>query len=192
MTGDIYVVSGPSGAGKGSLLNWVIPRLHDSWLSVSATTRLPRIGEQDGVHYFFISNEDFDRLIAEDGLLEWAQNHGERYGTIRTEVEDRLARGIDVILEIDPQGAFQVLEKIPNAVLVFIMPPSMEELERRLRARGTESDAAIRRRLADSRELLAYRDRYHRIIVNDDFGTAARELLELISDRKTVKEHQCL
>ena len=192
MTGDMYVVSGPSGAGKGSLLDWVIPKLDDSWVSVSATTRLPRKGEHDGVHYFFIGNEEFDQLIAMDGLLEWAQVHGERYGTIRKEVDDRLARGIDVILEIDPQGAFQILEKNPRAVLIFIEPPSMEELERRLRARGTESDAAIVRRIADSRELLAYRDRYHHVIVNDDFGTAALELLELIRNTRTVKETPCL
>jgi len=120
MTGDVYVVSGPSGVGKGSLLEKVIPELDNIWLSISATTRLPRVGEQDGVNYLFISSEKFDELIAMDGMLEWACVHGERYGTIRSEVEDRLEKGIDVLLEIDPQGAFQVLEKIPYATLIFI------------------------------------------------------------------------
>jgi len=180
MTGDVYVVSGPSGAGKGSLLERVIPELDSIWLSVSATTRLPRVGEQDGVHYFFISSEKFDRLIATDGMLEWACVHGERYGTIRSEVEGRLEKGIDVLLEIDPQGAFQVLERIPGAVLIFIDAPSVSELRRRLRKRGTESEAAIRKRIKDSEGIRKSRDRYHHVIVNDDFEKAAEELLELL------------
>jgi len=186
MTGDVYVVSGPSGAGKGSLLERVIPQLDNIWLSVSATTRLPRVGETDGVHYFFKGNEEFDRLIATDGLLEWAFVHSERYGTMRCEVEDRLARGIDVILEIDPQGAFQVLRRVENAILVFIEAPSMEELIKRLRIRGTEDEAAINKRMRDSAEILKHRDQYHHIIVNDDFEKAAEELLELFKkQRKT-------
>ena len=180
MTGDVYVVSGPSGAGKGSLLGWVIPRLDNAWFSVSATTRLPRDGEQDGVHYFFVSNKEFDRLIVTDGLLEWAKVHGNRYGTIRSEVEDRLARGMDVILELDPQGAFQVLDKIPKAQLIFIEKPSIEELGRRLRKRGTEAEAAIKKRMRDSREILKHRDHYHHIVVNDEFEKAAEKLLELL------------
>jgi len=179
-TGDVYVVSGPSGAGKGSLLERVIPTLDDIWLSVSATTRLPRAGEQDGMHYFFISNEKFDELIAMDGMLEWASVHGARYGTMRSEVEDRLKNGIDVILEIDPQGAFQVLEKIPGARLIFIDAPSIEELRRRLIKRGTEDEAAIQKRIADSAEIRKHRDRYHHVIVNDEFEKAVEDLEELL------------
>jgi guanylate kinase len=182
MTGNLYVVSGPSGAGKGTLLALAMRRLDNVWLSVSATTRLPRENEVEGVHYFFLSDEEFDDLIAVDGLLEWAAVHGKRYGTIRREVEQRLDRGIDVILEIDPQGALQVQERLPQAILIFIMPPSIEILEQRLRGRGTESEASIRHRLSNATEELAYRDRYHEIIVNDDLATAAEELYQQISE----------
>ena len=186
MTGDIYVVSGPSGAGKGTLLTKVMPQLDNVWLSVSATTRAPRIGEQDGVQYFFISKEEFDRLISLDGLLEWALVHGECYGTVRSEVEDRLNRGMDVILEIDPQGAFQVLAKVPDAKLIFIEPPSIRELEQRLKKRGTEDGKAIQKRMADSKELLKSRERYQYIIVNDDLDKASKELLSLFGKKTQV------
>ena len=180
MTGDIYVVSGPSGAGKGTLLAWALPKLTNVWLSVSATTRAPRSGEHEGVQYYFISNEEFDRLIAHDGLLEWAAVYGERYGTVRSEVEDRLTRGIDVILEIDPQGAIQVLKKMPEAILIYIDPPSLEELEKRLKGRGTEDSKTIQKRMDDSIELSKYKDRYQHVIVNDNFKTAAKELLAIL------------
>ena len=180
MTGDLFVVSGPSGAGKGTLLAQVMPKLDNIWLSVSATTRAPRKNEVDGTHYFFISDEEFDGLVSTDGLLEWASVHGERYGTIRSEVEDRLAKGTDVILEIDPQGALQVVSKIPQAVMIFIEPPSIEVLEQRLKKRGTEDGAEIRKRMADSLDELEYRWRYQHVIVNDDLESAAEELLELL------------
>jgi guanylate kinase len=181
MTGNLYVVSGPSGAGKGTLLALVTRRLDALWLSVSATTRAPRKGETDGVQYFFISNEAFDDLIAVDGLLEWATVHGERYGTIRKEVEQRLEQGIDVVLEIDPQGAFQVQSKLPQAILIYIAPPSFEVLEQRLRGRGTETEASIRRRLSAAHGEMECRDRYHTVIVNDELEAAAEELYQQIS-----------
>jgi guanylate kinase len=180
MTGNLYVVSGPSGAGKGTLLALVLRRLNTAWLSVSATTRSPREGEMEGVQYFFLSNEEFDDLIAVDGLLEWATVHGERYGTIREEVERRLANGVDVVLEIDPQGAFQVQEKLPQAILVYIAPPSLETLEQRLRGRGTEDEASLRRRLSNAVEELKCCDRYRKVIINDDLETAAEELYQYI------------
>jgi guanylate kinase len=176
MAGNLFVVSGPSGAGKGTLLARVVPRLTAVWLAISATTRPPRAGEENGVHYFFLSNEEFDNLIAVDGLLEWATVHGERYGTIRHEVEQRLGQGMDVILEIDPQGAFQVREKLPQAVLIYIAPPSLEVLERRLRERGTESEASLQRRMANAVGEMACCDSYQAVIVNDDLKTAAEEL----------------
>lgn len=188
MTGDLYVVSGPSGAGKGTLLSLVMSMLDNIWLSVSATTRKPRTGELEGLHYFFISNEEFDNLISMDGLLEWASVHGERYGTLRSEVETRLAEGIDVILEIDPQGALQVLSKEEQAVLIFIEPPSLEELERRLKGRGTENADAIQKRMADSLELWEYREQYHYVIVNDDLTTAAHELYDLFTDLRKKRK----
>jgi len=184
MTGDLYVVSGPSGAGKGTLLARIMPKLDNVWLSISATTRKPRIGEKHGVHYFFISDTEFDRLIAQDGLLEWASVHDERYGTLRYEVESRLEKGLDVILEIDPQGAFQVASKIPKAVLVFIEPPSLEVLEQRLRDRGTESSAQIEKRLKNAQAEMLLRDHYQRIITNDDLERASEELFALIKEKE--------
>jgi len=179
MAGNLYIVSGPSGAGKGTLLDQIVPKLHNIWLSVSATTRSPRPGEIDKVHYFFLSEKEFDRLVAEDGLLEWASVHNERYGTLRAEVESRLESGMDVILEIDPQGALQVLSKIPQAILVFIEPPSLEELERRLRGRATEDDSMIKTRMRNAVAEMQCRDRYQKVIVNDDLDRATGELLEL-------------
>jgi guanylate kinase len=183
VTGNLYVVSGPSGAGKGTLLGLVLQRLDSVWLSVSATTRSPRIGETEGVEYFFLSNEEFNALIAVDGLLEWATVHGERYGTVREEVERRLSQGVDVILEIDPQGAFQVRSKLPEAVLIFIAPPSFEALEQRLRGRATEDEASIRRRMVTAGVEMGLRDRYQAVIVNDVLEDAAEELYRYISGR---------
>jgi guanylate kinase len=188
MTGNLYVVSGPSGAGKGTLLALVMPKLDEVWLSISATTRAPRKGELDGVQYFFLSNEAFDDLIAVDGLLEWAAVHGERYGTIRKEVEQRLEQGIDVILEIDPQGAFQVQAKLPQAVLLYIAPPSFELLEQRLRGRRTETEVSIQRRLSTAVEEMKCRDRYHAVIVNDRLQEAAEELYRQISKKSRNEE----
>jgi guanylate kinase len=178
MPGNLYVVSGPSGAGKGTLLARVMQRLNEAWLSISATTRCPREGEKHGVQYFFLSNEEFDRLITVDGLLEWAVVHGERYGTLREEVEQRLASGIDVVLELDSQGAFQVRERFSQAHLIFIAPPSLAVLEQRLRGRGTEDEDTIRRRMATAAGEMEARGRYDTVIVNDDPAVAAEQLYE--------------
>jgi guanylate kinase len=156
-------------------------RLEGVRLSISATTRSPRVGERDGVEYFFLSNEEFARLISVDGLLEWATVHGERYGTLREKVEDYLERDLDVVLEIDPQGAFQVRDRFPDAILIFIAPPSLEILEQRLRGRKTESEDSLRRRLADVEQEMDYRDRYQAVIVNDELDSAAEQLYELMS-----------
>ncbi|MDR1713853.1 MAG: guanylate kinase [Coriobacteriales bacterium] len=180
-TGNLFVVSGPSGAGKGTLLNRVLKDVRGAWLSISATTRNPRAGEVDGVHYFFRTNSEFTELIAADGLLEWAVVHGNYYGTLREEVLRRLAVGIDVILEIDPQGAFQVRQNYPQAILIFIAPPSMEVLEQRLRLRGTETEEQIQTRLKTARLELAQADRYNVTIVNDELDSAAAELKAVLS-----------
>jgi guanylate kinase len=180
MTGKLFIVSGPSGAGKGALLNKVMYRLGFSWLSVSATTRTPRTNEQDGVHYYFLSDEEFDGLLAVDDLLEWADVHGKRYGTIRSKVEKRMEQGDNVILEIDPQGAMQVKAKMPDAVMIFIEPPSFEVLEARLRGRGSETEASLARRMADAAEEMKYRSSYDVVIVNDDLNMAAEELYEVM------------
>ena len=131
--GNLFVLSGPSGAGKGTLVKRVLQRIPDAWVSVSATTRKPRPGEVDGKDYYFLDQPRFDELVSQNGFLEWACVHGNSYGTLRSRVQDHMNAGGQVILEIDVQGAFQVKKAMPEAHLIFIEPPSLEELERRLR-----------------------------------------------------------
>lgn len=151
------------------------------WVSVSVTTRPPRPGEVDGVHYFFVDDEEFDRLIASDDLLEWAVVHGAaRYGTRRTAVEEHLAAGQSVLLEIDLQGARRVREQMPEALMVFLAPPSMEELERRLIGRGTETPEQQARRLETAVVEMAAEQEFDVTIVNADVSTACAELVELL------------
>ncbi|MCL2136776.1 MAG: guanylate kinase [Coriobacteriia bacterium] len=176
MSGKLFVVSGPSGAGKGTLLAQVIPGLGNIHVAVSVTTRQPRLGEIDGVDYFFFDDCQFDEQIASGGLLEWAAIHQARYGTLRSEVLDAHAQGLDVVLEIDPQGARQVKAAFPEAVLIFIEPPSIEELRRRLYERGTESEAAIEERIKTAVKELETKPEYDKVILNDDLEAAAQEL----------------
>ncbi len=152
----------------------------DVWVSVSATTRAPRTGEADGDHYFFWSEPRFSEAVAAGGLLEWAEFAGSRYGTPREAVERHLAAGESVLLEIELQGARQVRAAMPDALLVFLRPPSFEELEGRLRGRGTEDPQAVADRLAHARVELAAAEEFHHVIVNDDVTRAAGELLDLL------------
>ena len=184
MTGKLFVVSGPSGAGKGTLLAQVINELGNVHIAVSATTRRPRRGEKDGVQYFFLSNEKFDELISIGGLLEWANVHGAHYGTLKAEVLSQLAAGQDVLLEIDPQGARQVKEKYPEAVLVFIKPPSLEVLKDRLQARNTETEEEIATRLDTAQQELASEAEYDKVIINDQVDVASRELADYILQKR--------
>ena len=186
--GNLFIISGPSGAGKGTLVNRLMDRVPDAWLSVSVTTRAPREGEVDGTHYFFVDDAEIDRLIAEDGLLEWAQVHTARYGTPRKVVEDHIAAGGQVILEIDVQGAFQVRDKIPSAHLVFIEPPSIEELERRLRGRGTESEEAITKRMQNAYVELSRKMEYDIRLVNDNLDACTDELIAYIEHNAEQNE----
>lgn len=186
--GNLFIVSGPSGAGKGTLVKELLRRVPDVWVSVSATTRGPRPGEQEGVHYFFVGDTGFDDLLAHDGLLEWAEVHGNRYGTPKAAVEDRVAQGAQVVLEIDPQGAFQVKQMVPDSVLVFIMPPSWEELQRRLVGRGSESEAQVETRLETARRELELVGRYDHVIINDDVSRAGQELADIVESHATVKD----
>lgn len=179
-TGNLFVISGPSGAGKGTLVARLVQSVDDVWVSRSVTTRAPRAGEVDGVHYDFLTDEQFQRLVDSDGLLEWACYGRHRYGTPRATVEEHMARGEQVVLEIDVQGAFQVREKLPQAHLVFIEPPSMEELERRLRGRNTDAPDVIAERLEAARVELSRKMEYDFRLVNDDVDEAARLLVAYV------------
>ena len=181
--GNLFVISGPSGAGKGTLVARLVREVPDAWVSMSVTTRAPREGEVDGVHYRFATSEEFQQLVACDGLLEWATYGGNCYGTPRATVEERIARGDQVILEIDVQGGFQVREKFPAAHLVFIEPPSLDVLEARLRGRGTESDEAIATRMETARVELSRKMEYDIRLVNDDLDEAVRALVGYVNEQ---------
>lgn len=174
------MVSGPSGTGKGTLVERIRRARPDLGLTVSATTRDPRPGEVDGVAYHFLTEEAFSRAVDEGAFVEWAEVFGHRYGTLVSEVRKNLDAGRSVILEIDVQGALNVHRTFPDAVLVFIAPPSPEELERRLRGRGTEDEATIRRRLARAAKEMELAGEYDVTIVNDDLDLATEELLSAI------------
>jgi guanylate kinase len=172
------VLAGPTAVGKGSVAADIREHHPEVWISVSATTRAARPGELNGVHYWFVSDEEFDRMIAEDDLLEWAVVHGEnRYGTPRQPVDLALASGRPAMLEIDLQGARQVRESMPEAFFVFLAPPSWEELVRRLVGRGTEDQAERDRRLETAREELAAEKEFDFTIVNDEVHRATEELV---------------
>ena len=181
--GNLFVISGPSGAGKGTLVARLVHEVPDAWVSMSVTTRAPREGEVDGIHYQFASGEEFQRLVNEDGLLEWATSGGNRYGTPRPSVEEHTARGDQVILEIDVQGGFQVREKFPAAHLVFIEPPSLEELEKRLRGRGTETEEAVAARMETARVELSRKMEYDIRLVNDDLDVATAALVGYVNEQ---------
>jgi guanylate kinase len=179
-TGTLFVLAGPSGVGKGSLVRELIAKDPSLSLSVSVTTRPPRPGEVDGIDYFFVDEDAFDRMIDAGELLEWAEIVGHRSGTPRVFVEDRLSEGRDVILEIDVVGASFVRKRIPEAVLVFVDAPSLDELERRLRGRGTETEEAIRLRLETAAWELEQRPWFDHVVVNDDLVRAADQVAAII------------
>lgn len=178
--GKLYIISGCSGVGKGTLLKVFLQRNPQIELSISATTRKPRSGELDGVNYFFVSKEEFEKSVKNNEFLEWAEFNGNFYGTKEAYVEKTLNKGKNIILEIETRGAFQIKKKKNDAVLIFILPPSIEELEHRLRGRNTEDEAAIRNRLHEAyRELECSKD-YDYKIVNDNLEQAVGELERII------------
>lgn len=183
----LVVLAGPTAVGKGTVANHIKTENPDVHISVSATTRPPRPGEAHGINYYFVPNAEFDRLIAHGELLEWAIVHKlHRYGTPRRPVEEALARGQRVLLEIDIQGARAVKAAMPEAHLVFLMPPSWEELERRLLARGTETPAEQARRLETARVELAAADEFDSVVINDDVARAAAEVVQLMTAPQSV------
>ncbi len=178
--GILFVLSGPSGAGKGTVCQALMARQPDLSLSVSATTRLPREGEQHGVNYFFKSPEEFHAMIAYNQLLEWAEVYGNFYGTPRNFVEEKLERGVDVLLEIDIQGAMQVRHTYPEGVFIFLIPPSATELKSRILGRGSETDESFQRRFGAARHELQRMKEYNYVVVNDVVDSACVRIEAII------------
>ncbi|PNL19043.1 guanylate kinase [Micrococcus sp. FDAARGOS_333] len=177
----VTVLAGPTAVGKGTVSAYIRDNYPQVWLSVSATTRDARPGEEEGVHYFFVTADEFDDLVARDQMLEWAVVHGvHRYGTRRDRVQEAVDAGRHVLLEIDLQGARQVREAMPEATFVFLSPPSWDELVRRLTGRGTESAEEQRRRLETARLELAAEPEFDAVVVNDRVESAAKELVRLM------------
>ncbi len=188
--GILTVFSGPSGSGKGTVLAKAMEMDSDIVISVSATTRNPREGEKDGVNYYFKTKEEFEKMIEQDGLIEWAQFCENYYGTPRDMVEKSLSEGKDVILEIEVQGAMKVKERFPEAVLIFNLPPSMEVLRERLTGRGTESADVVEKRLKTAEWEITQAENYDYIIVNDDLEKTAEEFLSVLKSEK-CKTQNC-
>lgn len=182
--GMLLVISGPSGTGKGTLCERLLRSDPSISFSVSATTRKPREGEIDGVHYHFISEERFDQLLKEDAFLEHATVHGHRYGTLISQVEQGINEGKNMLLDIDPQGALSVMAKRPDTVSIFILPPSFSALRHRLKTRNTEDPAEILRRLENAYSELALLKHYHYALVNDELDPAFARLSAIILAEK--------
>ncbi len=186
--GRLFVVAGPSGAGKGTLIAELLRRYTTAWLSVSATTRKPREGEVDGIQYSFLTEDAFRKMAADGDFLEWAEVHGKLYGTPMNRVTDMLASGKDVILEIDVQGARQVREKMPEAITIFVVPPSTEVLEERLRNRGTEDEVELRRRLRNASMENREKAAYQYVVVNDQLYRAVEEICTIYEKESPLQQ----
>jgi len=182
MTGNLFIISAPSGAGKSSLVNAALAEDLRLALSVSFTTRPPRAGEVNGREYHFVDSETFDSMLARGEFLESAEVHGNRYGTSKKWIAEARAKGLDILLEIDWQGARQVRKAFPDAVSIFILPPPpvLEELERRLRGRGQDTEEAIQRRLRDAREEISHVAEFDYVIINKEFEEARRDLMAVV------------
>ena len=183
--GILIVVSAPSGCGKSTVLHRLMEERGSLRFSVSATTRKPREGETDGVHYFFVSREKFQEMIREDAFLEYAEYVGNYYGTPKAAVDEQLDRGYDVYLDIEVQGAMQVRRRHPQVLMIFLMPPSMEELKRRLVGRGSDHPETIMKRLREAERECAERDKFDFVVVNDDVDRAVAEISGIIDGFKS-------
>ena len=190
MRGTLYIVAAPSGAGKSSIVNAVLARDPNISLSISFTSRQPRPGERHAEHYHFIGADEFKAMVAEGDFFEHALVHGDWKGTARQSVEPQLKAGRDVLLEIDWQGARQVREKVPDAVSVFILPPSRQALEQRMRARGQDSEEVIQRRLAAAREEMSHYREFDYVIVNDVFEEAVAQMHAIFTASRLRREAQ--
>ncbi|OOF56576.1 guanylate kinase [Rodentibacter genomosp. 2] len=191
--GNLYILSAPSGAGKSSLISALLERDSSTqkMVSISHTTRDPRPGEIDGVHYYFVSKEEFESLIKQDLFLEYATVFGGNYyGTSLPAIQENLAKGIDVFLDIDWQGAQQIRKKVVNVKSIFILPPSLPELERRLIGRGQDSEAVIMERMVKAKNEISHYDEYDYIIINDNFEQALADLQSILSAERLTKDYQ--
>jgi guanylate kinase len=190
MRGTLYIVAAPSGAGKSSIVNAVLARDPQIALSISFTSRQPRPGERHAQHYNFVTADEFKAMIRAGDFFEYAQVHGDWKGTARQSVEPQLAAGKDVLLEIDWQGARQVRDKVPDAVAVFILPPSRQALEQRMRNRGQDSEAVIQQRLAAAREEMSHFDEFDYVIVNEVFEAAVDDMCAIFTASRLRREPQ--
>ncbi|OFS82998.1 guanylate kinase [Oligella sp. HMSC05A10] len=179
--GNVFMVVAPSGAGKSSLISALLKEDSNIGLSISCTTRAPRPGEQDNVHYKFLSVEEFETLRDSNELLEWAKVHDNYYGTPKAYVQERIDKGQDILLEIDWQGAAQVREQFPQVIDIFILPPSIEILNERLNKRGQDSQAVIERRVLAASKEIAQADKCEYVIINDDFSVALQQLQQIVA-----------
>ena len=179
--GLLVVISGASGTGKGTVCDALMKSVPELSYSISATTRSPRKGEQDGVNYYFLGREAFERMIEEGGFLEWAKVYDNYYGTPLKKIQERLEDGQDILLEIDTQGALKVMEKCPEGVFIFLLPPSMEELEHRIRGRGTESEESLAKRLGAARAEIGVGRRYKYVVVNDQVKRAVEKIRGILT-----------
>lgn len=177
--GLLIVISGPSGAGKGTICKALLER-NDYWISVSATTRKPRQGEIEGINYYFVDREEFQKKIELEDFLEYAEVYGNFYGTPKSKVEDMLDKGIDVILEIDIQGALRVKEKVSEGVFIFILPPSMEELKQRIINRGSETQESLMTRFKSAYQEINYISKYNYAVVNDKVNDAVKKIESIL------------
>lgn len=183
-TGMLIVLSGPSGVGKGTLCNMLIENDESITFSTSVTTRAPRDYEVEGVHYFFITDEKYDELLKEDAFVEHATVHGHRYGTLKSQINQSIAAGMNVILDIDPQGARTVMKNCPGCVSIFILPPDYETLRSRLHTRNTDDDAEIEKRLNNARGEIEQMGLYDYAVINDDLQTAYEQLRSILTAEK--------
>lgn len=187
-TGNIFVLSAPSGAGKSTLAKRLVQQIQGLVFSVSFTTRSPREGERDGQDYFFLDDEAFDRMVDQGGFVEWVTVYGKRYGTGKEWIQEKLRTGVDVLLDIETIGARNVHSEIPDAIMIFLLPPNAEALSERLRGRGKDSEAQIRMRLQYAKHELQAFDHYDYLVVNDDLDTAYRKMEAIILATRCRRE----
>lgn len=179
--GLLIVISGASGTGKGTVCKKILSEMKNIYYSISATTRQPRTGETDGVEYFFITPEEFQNWIAEDKFLEYAQVYGNFYGTPLHKIEERLSRGENILLEIDVQGALNVMKKVSDGIYIFLLPPSLDELRERIKNRGSESDESLDRRFKAAKDEITIGKKYQYVVVNDDVDNAVEKIKSIIT-----------